>query len=140
MVKDGADKPLNGAPRRSSETQRAFPAFSTWLNERFDDQWETTDVIPEVTDYGTVQWNGRQLDGIIVQMKITQKNRILGVYKTDCFMFGEVNDAEFSMQRDLFDVACGSSGDRVIADWKARRLFKSLWNAELPQRTDLQSK
>jgi hypothetical protein len=64
-----------------------------------------------------------------VQLKIMQRNRILGIDKPSCFMFGEVEDVEFSIQRDLFDVECEGSESK-LADWKARREFKSLWNSE----------
>jgi hypothetical protein len=129
VVKKAADNPLNGSVRRATETQRLFPTFSTWLNQRFDEQWETTDVTSDISDYGTVQWNGRALEGIIVQLKIMQRNRILGLNKPGCFVFGEVDDVEFSMQRNLVDVECETS-DAKLAAWKARREFKSLWNAE----------
>jgi hypothetical protein len=47
---------------------------------------------------------------------------------THKFRFGLVDDAEFMMKRDLFDVESGNS-DRTIAYWKARRDFMSLWHA-----------
>jgi hypothetical protein len=76
-----------------------------------------------------VQWNGRSLEGIVVRAQIAQKNAIEGARKSDCFTFGLVKDDEFSVERDLFDVVCTSDGDK-IGDWKARRQFKTLWNAE----------
>ena len=115
-----------------------FPAFASWLNRRFDDQWETTDVLSEIADYGKVQWNGRILDGIIVKTTVTQKNRIKGAYETNCFILGLVEDEEFSMTRDMFGVQCGSSRP-ILDDWKARREFRSLWNAELPRQAVLQN-
>jgi hypothetical protein len=129
MVKDAADKPLSDKRRRAIETQEHFPSFSAWLNTRFDAQWETTEVTSEIADFGAVQWNGRSLEGIVVRTQISQKNAIKGARQTDCFTFGLVNDDEFSFERDLFDVACANDRD-VITDWKARRQFKSLWNAE----------
>jgi hypothetical protein len=128
IVKADAFKPLTDSPRKATETQGPFPAFASWLNRRFDDQWETTDVVSEIADYGKVQWNGRTLDGIIVQTAVTQKNRIKGAYDTGCFIFGMVDDDEFSMSRDMFGVPCGSSGP-TLDDWKSMREFKSFWNA-----------
>jgi tetratricopeptide (TPR) repeat protein len=137
LIRQAADKPLTaGVARRATETQQSFPVFSAWLNRRFDDQWEITDIASEIFDFGTVQWNGRVLDGIIVEATVKQKSRIEGVYKTDCFRFGLVDDAEFTVDRDRFDVDCGRS-DSTIAAWKAKRQFKSLWNADLPQHADL---
>jgi tetratricopeptide (TPR) repeat protein len=128
-VKDATDKSLPDKPRRAIETQKQFPSFTAWLNKRFDAQWETTEVTSDIADYGTVQWKGRSLEGIVVRTQIQQKNAIMGARQTDCFTFGLVNDDEFNVERDFFDVGC--SNDRnVIADWKARRQFNSLWNAE----------
>jgi hypothetical protein len=139
VVKADAFKPLTDKPRKPTKTQGAFPTFASWLNQRFDDQWETTDVVSEIADYGKVQWNGRTLDGIIVQTTVTQKNRIKGAYDTSCFIFGMVDDDEFSMSRDMFGVPCGSGGP-ALDDWKSRREFRSLWNAEMPPAASLQSR
>jgi hypothetical protein len=139
VVKIDALKPLSTQPRKATETVALFPAFASWLNRRFDDQWETTGVMSEIADYGKVQWNGRTLDGIIVQTTVTQKNRIKGVYETSCVVFGMVDDDEFSMTRDMFGVQCGSSKS-TLDDWKSKREFKSLWNAALPSQADLQSR
>jgi tetratricopeptide (TPR) repeat protein len=128
LIKQAADKPLGGTGRRARETEGTFPYFSGWLNNRFDDQWETTDVRSDVDDYGPVQWRGRNLEGIIVRTTLGQKNAIQGVRRTECFLFGFVEDVEFSMSRDLFDIDCDKS-QNVVSTWKARRDFKSLWNA-----------
>ena len=56
VVKADALKPLIDKPRKATETQSIFPMFASWLNWRFDDQWETTDVVSEIADYGKVQW------------------------------------------------------------------------------------
>jgi hypothetical protein len=128
LIKQTADKPLDGTRRRARETEGTFPYFSNWLNKRFDDQWETTEVRSDVEDYGTVQWKDRNLEGVIVRASISQKNAIQGVRRTECFMFGFVEDVEFSMSRDLFDVDCEKSNN-IVAAWKARRVFNSLWRA-----------
>jgi tetratricopeptide (TPR) repeat protein len=135
VVKADAFKPLTDKPRKATETQGPFPAFASWLNRRFDDQWETTEVTSEIEDYGKVQWNGRTLNGIFVKTTVTQKNRIKGAYETSCFMLGLVDDEEFSMSRDMFAVQCGSSTS-MLDDWKARREFRSLWNSGMPRQAE----
>lgn len=129
MIKSAAEKPLSDKRRRATETKEYYPTFTVWLDKQFDDQWEITALKPEIADYGTVKWKGRKLVGIIIRIQIEQKNAIKGARETDCFTFGLVNDDEFSMERDPFDVACASDGN-VIAAWKAARQFQSLWNAE----------
>jgi hypothetical protein len=119
---------VDGTPRRAKETEGSFPYFSNWLNKKFDDQWETTEVRSDVDDYGTVQWKDRTLEGVVVRTSISQKNAIQGARRTECFMFGFVEDVEVSMSRDFFDMDCEKSNNIVTA-WKARRQFRSLWRA-----------
>jgi hypothetical protein len=129
LVKSAADKPITGALRRATETEREFPAFSAWLSKQFDQQWETTDVNANIMDFGKVQWKDRSLVAIILRIDIKQDNRIRGEHQSKCFIFGIVDDLEFLIKRDPFDAECGSS-QRAVADWKARRQFKTSWNAE----------
>ena len=80
LIKQAADKPLDATRRQSKEIEGAFPYFSDWLNNSFDDQWETTDVRSDIDDYGTVQWKDRTLEGIIVRTNVSQKNAIYRGY------------------------------------------------------------
>jgi hypothetical protein len=125
LAKAAAEKP----EQLSAQAERLFPEYSTWARRRFSEKWETTEVTSDVEDFGSVEWNGRPLDGILVKTVVAQKNRVLGAYETDCFIFGLVNDVEFGMQRDPLALKCGNSS-RSIATWKVRRHFKSKWNWE----------
>jgi uncharacterized protein len=116
------------ADKRLDDVDHRFPTYLNWLNKRFSDQWDTFNVTSDIADFGTVQWKGRSLDAIIVKSTIQQKNRILGQYDDACFMFGLVDDVEFTMQRDLFAVDC-SSGGTVVNKWKIGEKFQSQWNA-----------
>jgi hypothetical protein len=106
-----------------------FPAYSNWLNQRFADQWETFQVTSDVADFGTVQWQGRTLEAIMVKSVIQQKNRILGRYSRDCFEFGFINDVEFAMERELFSVDCDKGKD-FVKKWSIGNQFKSQGNVE----------
>ena len=55
VVKADAFKPLADKVGKF-ETQGLFPAFASWLNRRFDDQWETTDVVSKIG--ATARFNG----------------------------------------------------------------------------------
>jgi hypothetical protein len=57
-------------------------------------------VSSDIADFGTVQWSGRSVDAIIVRSVIQQKNRILGKYEDRCYLFGLVDDREFTIRRD----------------------------------------
>jgi hypothetical protein len=115
------------AEKRLNDANNFFPNYSNWLERRFRDQWETFNVSSDVADFGTVQWNGRPVDAIVVRSVIQQKNRILGKYEDHCYMFGLVDDREFTMQRDPFSVDCESGS--AVSKWKVGEKFQSQWNA-----------
>ncbi len=127
-LKNGIQDFVRGlAENRIVDANNFFPHYSKWLKGRSDDQWETFNVSSEVADFGTVQWNERPVDAIIVRSVFQQKNRILGKYEDRCFMFGYVDDREFTMQRDPFDVDCDNSS--ALNSWKVGEKFQSQWNA-----------
>jgi len=127
MVRSAAEAPVRSPARRDIEA--FFPHYATWLDKRSADRWETTGVTSDIADFGIIQWNGRPLDGVIIKTLVMQKNRIQGADATVCFMFGLVDDVEYSMERDPIGLECENSGGAVAA-WKLRREFRSLWNAE----------
>jgi hypothetical protein len=116
------------ADERPVENAELFAAYSNWLNQRFNDKWETFNVGSDVADFGTVQWDHRELDAVVVKTIVHQKNRILGKYDERCYLFGFVSDGEFSMLRDPFAVDCGDTA--AMNKWKVGERFKSLWNAD----------
>jgi hypothetical protein len=131
LPKNAAEEAQRRTERRAVEMEHLFPQYLTWLNKRFGDRWETAAVTSDIDDFGALEWNGRPLDGMIVRTMVKQRNRIRGEIKTDCFLFGLVDDVEFSMWRDLFTVECEKS-ERLLTDWKVRRQFVSKWNWEQP--------
>ena len=116
------------AEERPVENGELFPAYSNWLNQRFADQWKTFNVSSDVADFGTVQWDRRQVDAVVVKTIVHQKNRILGRYEDRCYLFGFVSDDEFSMLRDPFAVDCDQTGE--VNKWKIGERFQSHWNAD----------
>jgi hypothetical protein len=119
FVKDLAEK-------RKDDANRFFASYSNWLNARFSDQWETYNVTSDIADFGTVQWDRRALDAVVVRSVIQQKNRILGRYEDKCFMFGVVSDPEFAMNRDPIVADC--KDERSINRWQIGESFQSQWN------------
>ena len=117
------------AEKRDIDKGGSFSTYSSWLNKRFAEQWETYSVSSGVADFGTVQWNGRSLDAIIIKSLIQQKNRILGKYEDKCFLFGLVDDVEFAMRRESISAAC-DSGVKFITNWKVGKNFQTQWNAD----------
>ena len=119
---------VNDLAEKRSSDNHLFPNYLNWLNGRFADQWDTYNVISDVADFGTVQWDHRPLDAIVVKTVVQQKNRILGKYEDTCFMFGLVDDAEFQMERDSFAARCNDAG--TVDKWEVGESFKSQWNAK----------
>jgi hypothetical protein len=116
------------AEKHHVEDANLFSAYSKWLDQRFGDQWQTFNVSSDVADFGTVRWEQRPLNAVVVRTIVQQKNRVLGKYEDRCYLFGFVNDEEFSILRDPFAIDCSDSGD--LAKWKVGERFQSQWNAE----------
>ncbi len=83
-------------------------------------------MISEVQDYGTVNWSGRNLDGIFVRTTVKMTSAERGQYKDECFLFGAVVDNEFQMVRDPYESKCGAD---TSANWAVGHELKSLWVA-----------
>jgi hypothetical protein len=62
----------------------------------------------------------------VVKSKIRLKNAVLGRYADQCFMFGLIDDTEFSMWRDGFAVDCHDK--KFVTNWEIRKSFQSEWN------------
>jgi peptidoglycan hydrolase-like protein with peptidoglycan-binding domain len=126
LMNDVADFVKDLAEKRKNDTGGFFASYSNWLNSRFADQWETYNVNSDVADFGTVQWDRRPLDAVIVKAVIQQKNRILGRYEDKCFMFGVIFDPEFAMERDPVVADC--KDEKSINRWQVGESFQSQWN------------
>jgi tetratricopeptide (TPR) repeat protein len=59
---------------------------------------------------------------------VQQKNRVKGEYSNDCFLFGLIDDPEFSMQREMFSTPCAGS-ETLVMRWKVGNRFETSWNA-----------
>jgi hypothetical protein len=105
----------------------AYPDYAAWLADKLADHWEITNTDSELRDFGTSNFKGRSLDTIFTTMTIHLKNRILGQYDNFCFVFGRINDTEFSMSRELISARCDDVA--VVANWQVGHQFKSEWIA-----------
>lgn len=102
-----------------------FPDFSKWNAGLSQDNWKATEVTSEVQDYGTVNWKGRNLDGIVVRATVKMASAERGQYKDECFLFGAVVDNEFQMVRDPYESKCSDTD--TSAHWAVGHELKSLW-------------
>lgn len=103
-----------------------FPEFIHWNTGLARDDWKATDVTSEVQDYGSVNWKGRSLDGIVVKTTVRMASAERGQYKEECFLFGAVVDNEFHMMRGSNESKCDAD---TSARWAIGHELKSLWVA-----------
>lgn len=113
---------------RTLAASHEFPNFAAQFREDLGDRWEKMSENQELADYGTSDWKGRSLETVFSRVSIRFKNRILGDYKDRCYLFGQIDDTEFSTTRDHVVLPCDDRAD-VVA-WQVNHGFKSLWNLE----------
>ena len=77
-----------------------YPAYAAWLTDKLSGHWEIMTIDAEVKDFGTSNFKNRALNTVFARITLYLKNRMLGEYKDSCFIFGRINDDEFSMSRE----------------------------------------
>ena len=105
---------------------RKYPGFAALFRNDLGDRWEKMSENSELADYGVADWKGRSLETVFSRVNIRLKNRILGDYKDRCYVFGQINDVEFSMSREPIVLPCDDGAD--LAAWQTGHGFKSYWN------------
>lgn len=105
-----------------------YPDFVNWYGAKVQDRWEVMQVNSELADYGQANWKGRMLEAAFSRVTIRLKNRMLGDYEDACFVFGRLNDNEFSMMRDHFEASCDDADASI--GWKRAHSFASVWLVE----------
>ena len=81
----------------------------------------------ELRDFGTSNFKNRALNTVFAQITLHLKNRMLGEFKNPCFIFGRINDDEFSMSREPAFATCDD--EATIRTWQDGHQFKSEWFA-----------
>jgi hypothetical protein len=104
-----------------------YPVFAAWLTDKLADHWEIMTIDTEAQDFGTSSFKSRALDTIFARITLHLENRMLGEYKDFCFIFGRINDTEFSMSREPVYVKCDDGA--AISTWQDGHQFKSEWFA-----------
>ena len=112
---------------QNSEIAGFYPAYAAWLTDKLADHWEVTTIDSELRDFGASNFKNRTLDTVFAQITLHLKNRMLGEYEDPCFIFGRINDTEFSMSREPVFAKCDD--EATIRAWQAGHRFKSEWLA-----------
>ncbi|MGX5799634.1 peptidoglycan-binding domain-containing protein [Bradyrhizobium sp. Arg314] len=132
LFSDGLKRTVLGTIDKANSSsgmnmETLFPDFAKWNAGLSQDNWKATDVTSEVQDYGTVNWKGRYLDGIVVKATVKMASAERGQYRDECFLFGAVVDSEFQMVRDPYESTCNDT--QTSAQWAVGHELKSLWVA-----------
>ncbi|MER9171644.1 hypothetical protein NKI12_30900 [Mesorhizobium australicum] len=114
-------------PTSGIDVDTLFPDFAEWTAGLSNDNWKPTEVASEIRDYGTVNWKGRSLDGIVVKATVKMASAERGQYKDECFLLAAVMDGEFQMVRDPYESRCTDT--EASNHWAVGHEFKSLWVA-----------
>lgn len=94
------------------------------------EKWEQTGFSLQKIDYGIVTYNTRSLEGIVVELRVELKNRVVGDFTTYCRTIRAIQDGDFDVWRQIEIDQCGSDG----TNWKLTHSFNSQWIVE----TDVQ--
>ncbi|MDC0136169.1 peptidoglycan-binding protein [Sulfitobacter sp.] len=108
-----------------SETENSSPfdPIIENIQELALEKWEQTGLTFEKIDYGSVNYNGRILEGVVVEIKLTIKNRVIGEFATYCRNIRAIQDADFDMWRKIKIDDCQASND----EWELANDFESRW-------------
>jgi hypothetical protein len=112
---------------QSGQIGTFYPAFAAWLADKIADHWEIVTIHSGLEDFGTSNFKARTLDTVFSRITLHLKNRMLGEYKDSCFIFGRINDTEFSMRREPAYAQCDD--EAAIKAWQEGHQFKSQWFA-----------
>ncbi len=125
IAKDVHDATDGRADWQQGTAYAEFPRFVASYQNMVRNHWELQSFNSEISDYGRAVWQGRTMEAGFAVIKIQLRNRILGEYTDVCQIFGRLNDAEFSMQRDPIEISCDQASQLSL--WKKARNFQSQW-------------
>jgi len=87
------------------------------------EKWEMTAFATDKVDFGETDFNNRVLEGVIVELNVSIKNRVIGTFDTYCRTVRAIKDEDFDMWRRVEIDSCGSDN----ASWKQIANFRSNW-------------
>jgi hypothetical protein len=109
-----------------TERSSAFDPMIEDVQNLALEKWEKTALRMEKLDYGSVVFNGRELEGIVIEVKVSLKNRIIGEFETYCKKIRAVQDDDFDMWRQTELDDCDADDNQ----WKLSNEFVSRWIVE----------
>lgn len=101
-------------------------AFDSIIHDIQDlalEKWEQIGIQVDKADYGIAEYNGRVLEGVVIDVNVEIKNRIIGDFDTYCRTIRAVIDDDFDMWRNIEIDQCGLVGN----NWRLANRFESKW-------------
>lgn len=92
------------------------------------EKWEITEKTVSQIDYGSTKFNDREVEGLVVELKMASKNRLIGKYSEYCKRVHVMNDADFEIWREFEMSECNDNG--ATANWQTNWAFDSKWVVE----------
>jgi peptidoglycan hydrolase-like protein with peptidoglycan-binding domain len=115
--------------RRVGWVVAIFPDFADLSHKRILEGWVFMSMDSSTFEYGRSNWNGRNLETIVIQAKIKEKNADIGRYDERCILLAFQNDAEFLRVRSPHSFDCQAAGQLTLQHWLTSVAFESQWNA-----------
>jgi hypothetical protein len=106
-----------------------FPTTASLIGQRKGDLWVMKNVLADIVEFGTADWQGRRLDTILVKLQANSENATMGRYATDCVIVGYLIDKEFAQVRDAYEASCAAAIVPMNA-WLTGHQFISKWNVQ----------
>lgn len=116
---------MNGTP---SEELSLFERFGKKITDLKNNLWNFNKVDYSLVDYGTAEWQGREVPAVLARFFIKSDNAAQGVSRTDCAIVGYLIDEKFNQKRDPIYMGCEQEAG--LSNWLGSRNFTSLWNVK----------
>ena len=98
------------------------------LNGEIIQGWEETERSITKRDYGSAQYDGRSVEGVIILVEQKLKNSLVGDYADRCLNVAFIFDQEFGAYRATSLFSCADQFSFEL--WKTTANFDSRWNTE----------
>ena len=123
-VKKYVDQPFVDKDTRYS----FFDPIIADVQQLASEKWEITEKRIDQIDFGQVIFNDRKIEGLILELNIANKNRLIGKFAEYCQRIHVMHDEDFDMWRNFKLTECGD--ELSSQQWRIAHLFESNWIVE----------
>ncbi len=83
-----------------STNKSPFDLIINDIQQLSDEGWELTEQRVNQIDFGSVIFNNREIEGVIIEMILAKKNRLIGKFSKYCKRIHVMKDEDFDMWRN----------------------------------------